>query len=142
MVSVSIGYKQLFGVDGLFGLYQDFDCVNLFFVIGVNMVDCYLILFLWMMDCVKVGVKLIVVDLCCIGIVDKVDLFLQIWLGIDFVLVNGLLYLLYVNGCIDVVFIDVYIEGWDVMFVFFVDYMFECVVGIIGFVEVDICMVV
>lgn len=57
-------------------------------------------------------------------------------------LVNGLLYLLYVNGCIDVVFIDVYIEGWDVMFVFFVDYMFECVVGIIGFVEVDICMVV
>lgn len=50
--------------------------MNLFFVIGVNMVDCYLILFLWMMDCVKVGVKLIVVDLCCIGIVDKVDLFL------------------------------------------------------------------
>ncbi|MCA3786391.1 molybdopterin-dependent oxidoreductase, partial [Burkholderia sp.] len=75
MASASTGYKQSLGADGPPGSYQDFDRANLFFVIGANMADCHPILFLRMMDRVKAGAKLIVVDPRRTGTADKADLF-------------------------------------------------------------------
>ncbi len=68
---------------------------DLFFVIGANMADCHPILFLRMMDRVKAGAKLIVVDPRRTATAEKADLFLQIKPGTDLALLNGLLHLLH-----------------------------------------------
>ena len=41
MASAGTGYKQSLGADGPPGSYTDFDCADLFFVIGSNMADCH-----------------------------------------------------------------------------------------------------
>ena len=55
MASAGTGYKQSLGADGPPGSYDDFDCADLFFVIGSNMADCHPILFLRMADRLKAG---------------------------------------------------------------------------------------
>ncbi|KWF37850.1 bifunctional nitrate reductase/sulfite reductase flavoprotein subunit alpha [Burkholderia pseudomultivorans] len=138
MASASTGYKQSLGADGPPGSYQDFDRANLFFVIGANMADCHPILFLRMMDRVKAGAKLIVVDPRRTGTADKADLFLQIRPGTDLALMNGLLHLLHANGRTDVSFIAEFTEGWDAMPAFLADYTPERVAAITGLAEADI----
>ena len=101
MASAGTGYKQSLGADGPPGSYTDFDCADLFFVIGSNMADCHPILFLRMADRLKAGAKLIVVDPRRTATADKADLFLQIKPGTDLALLNGLLHLLVENGDID-----------------------------------------
>ena len=115
MASAGTGYKLSLGADGPPGSYQDFDQADVFFVIGANMADCHPILFLRMMDRVKAGAKLIVVDPRRTATADKADLFLQIAPGTDLALLNGLLHLLVENGHIDAEFIAEYTEGWEVM---------------------------
>ena len=80
---------------------HDFDCADLFFVIGSNMADCHPILFLRMADRLKAGAKLIVVDPRRTATAEKADLFLQIRPGTDLALLNGILHLLVENGAID-----------------------------------------
>ncbi len=87
----------------------------MFFVIGANMADCHPILFLRMMDRVKAGAKLIVVDPRRTATADKADLFLQIAPGTDLALLNGLLHLIVENGHTDPDFIAEFTEGWEVM---------------------------
>ena len=91
MASAASGYKLSIGADGPPGSYQDFDKADLFFVIGANMADCHPILFLRMMDRVKQGARLIVVDPRRNATADKANLFLQIKPGTDLALLNGLL---------------------------------------------------
>ena len=105
MASAGSGYKLSLGADGPPGSYQDFDRANLFFVIGANMADCHPILFLRMMDRVKAGAKLIVVDPRRNATADKASLFMQIKPGTDLALLNGLLHLLHKNGDTDAAFI-------------------------------------
>ena len=62
MASAGSGYKLSLGADGPPGAYQDIDRADLFLVIGANMADCHPILYLRMMDRVKAGARLIVVD--------------------------------------------------------------------------------
>ena len=94
MASAGTGYKLSLGADGPPGSYEDFDKADVFLVIGSNMADCHPILFLRMMDRVKAGAKLIVVDPRRTATADKADLFLQIRPGTDLALLNGLLHLL------------------------------------------------
>ncbi len=122
MASAASGYKLSLGADGPPGSYQDFDRADLFFVIGANMADCHPILFLRMMDRVKKGAKLIVVDPRRSATAGKADLFLQIRPGTDLALLNGLLHLLLRNGAVDEAFISAFTEGWDAMPGFLDDY--------------------
>jgi sulfite reductase (NADPH) flavoprotein alpha-component len=115
MASAGSGYKLSLGADGPPGSYQDFDQADVFFVIGANMADCHPILFLRMMDRVKAGAKLIVVDPRRTATAEKADLFLQIAPGADLALLNGLLYLTVENGHTDPEFIAEFTEGWEVM---------------------------
>ena len=94
MASAGSGYKLSLGADGPPGSYQDFDNADVFLVIGANMADCHPILFLRMMDRVKAGAKLIVVDPRRNATAEKADLFLQMKPGTDLALLNGLLHLL------------------------------------------------
>ncbi|HEY4801556.1 MAG TPA: bifunctional nitrate reductase/sulfite reductase flavoprotein subunit alpha [Paraburkholderia sp.] len=138
MASAGSGYKLSLGADGPPGSYQDFDRADLFFVIGANMADCHPILFLRMMDRVKAGAKLIVVDPRRTATAEKASLFLQIAPGTDLALLNGLLHLLHKNGHTDAAFIAEYTEGWDAMPAFLEDYTPEKVAQITGLSADDI----
>ncbi len=115
MASAGFGYKLSLGADGPPGSYQDFDQADAFFVIGANMADCHPILYLRMMDRVKAGAKLIVVDPRRTATADKADLFLKIAPGTDLALLNGLLHLIVENGHTDDEFIAEFTEGWEAM---------------------------
>ena len=138
MASAASGYKLSIGADGPPGSYQDFDKADLFFVIGANMADCHPILFLRMMDRVKAGARLIVVDPRRNGTADKADLFLQIKPGTDLALLNGLLHLLVASGKTDPDFIDRFTQGWEAMPEFLADYAPDRVAGITGIDEEDL----
>lgn len=115
MASAGSGYKLSLGADGPPGSYQDFDKADVFFVIGANMADCHPILFLRMMERVKAGAKLIVVDPRRTATAEKADLYLQISSGTDLALLNGLLHLIVENGHTDPEFIAEFTDGWDEM---------------------------
>ncbi|MFD4294343.1 molybdopterin-dependent oxidoreductase [Rhodococcus sp. NPDC058532] len=138
MASAGTGYKQSLGADGPPGSYQDFDHADVFFVIGSNMADCHPILFLRMMERVKAGAKLIVVDPRRTATADKADLFLQIAPGTDLTLLNGLLHLITSSGHTDPGFIAEFTEGWDAMPDFLADYTPDRVGEVTGIPEDDI----
>ncbi len=138
MASAGSGYKLSLGADGPPGSYEDIDKANLFFVIGANMADCHPILFLRMMDRVKAGAKLIVVDPRRNATADKASLFMQIKPGSDLALLNGLLHLIHKNGDTDAVFITESTEGWEAMPAFLEEYTPDKVAEITGIPESDI----
>jgi sulfite reductase (NADPH) flavoprotein alpha-component len=138
MASAGTGFKQSLGADGPPGSYSDFDCTDLFFVIGSNMADCHPILYLRMADRLKAGAKLIVVDPRRTATAERADLFLQIKPGTDLALLNGLLYLLIQSGDIDDEFIAEHTEGWDDMPAFLADYPPDRVAALTGLDEADI----
>ncbi|MER7009519.1 nitrate reductase, partial [Dactylosporangium sp. NPDC000555] len=115
MASAGSGYKLSLGADGPPGSYDDFDHADLFLVIGSNMADCHPILFLRMMDRVKAGAKLVVVDPRRTATAEKADLFLQVRPGTDLALLNGLLHLLVEGDHVDERFIAEHTEGWEAM---------------------------
>ncbi|MCD0449060.1 bifunctional nitrate reductase/sulfite reductase flavoprotein subunit alpha [Actinocorallia sp. API 0066] len=138
MASAGTGYKLSLGADGPPGSYQDFEKADVFFVIGANMADCHPILFLRMMERVKAGAKLIVVDPRRSATADKADLFLQIKPGADLALLNGLLHLLVENGHTDTEFIAAHTEGWEALPEFLADYPPAVVADLTGIPEQDI----
>ncbi|WP_406194654.1 bifunctional nitrate reductase/sulfite reductase flavoprotein subunit alpha [Kitasatospora sp. NBC_01560] len=138
MASAGSGYKLSLGADGPPGSYRDFDTADTFLVIGANMADCHPILFLRMMDRVKAGARLIVVDPRRNATADRADLFLQIEPGTDLALLNGLLHLLVANGHTDEAFIAEATEGWEDLPAFLADYAPAEVAAITGIPEADI----
>lgn len=138
MASAASGYKLSLGADGPPGSYQDFDKADLFFVIGANMADCHPILYLRMMDRVKAGAKLIVVDPRRNTTAEKADLFLQVRPGTDLALLNGLLHLLVEAGHVDERFIAAHTQGWDAMPAFLADYAPAHVAQVTGIPEADL----
>jgi len=138
MASAATGYKQSLGSDGPPGSYDDFDHADVFLVIGANMADCHPILYLRMMERVRAGAKLIVVDPRRTATADKADLFLQIRPGTDLALLNGLLQLLVSDGAVDEGFVAELTEGWDAMPAFLADYPPERVAALTDLTEADI----
>ncbi|MFI6013615.1 molybdopterin-dependent oxidoreductase [Streptomyces sp. NPDC051243] len=138
MASAGMGYKLSLGADGPPGSYEDFDRADVFLVIGSNMADCHPILFLRMMERVKAGAKLIVVDPRRTATAAKADLFLQVKPGTDLALLNGLLHLLVENGHTDPDFIADRTEGWEAMPGFLADYAPAAVAEITGIDENDL----
>ncbi|MFE5080415.1 molybdopterin-dependent oxidoreductase [Streptomyces mirabilis] len=138
MASAGTGYKLSLGADGPPGSYDDLDRADVFLVIGSNMADCHPILFLRLMERVKAGAKLIVVDPRRTATAAKADLFLQIRPGTDLALLNGLLHLLHEGGYTDADFIARHTEGWEAMPAFLADYPPAAVAEITGIPEDDL----
>ncbi|MDQ0504087.1 bifunctional nitrate reductase/sulfite reductase flavoprotein subunit alpha [Xanthobacter agilis] len=138
MASAGSGYKLSFGADAPPGSYDDFDAADLFLVIGANMADCHPILFLRLMDRVKAGARLIVVDPRRTATAEKADLFLQIRPGTDLVLLNGLLRLLVDGGHLDADFITRHTCGWEAVAAQLADYPPERVAALTGLAEADL----
>ena len=138
MASAGTGYKLSLGSDAPPGSYDDFDHADVFFVIGSNMADTHPILFLRMMDRVKAGAKLIVVDPRRTATADKADLYLPIAPGTDLALMNGLLRLLQEDGALDEEFIAASTEGWERMPELLADYPVHAVAELTGLSEDDL----
>ncbi|MFF7378262.1 molybdopterin-dependent oxidoreductase [Streptomyces massasporeus] len=138
MASAGTGYKLSLGADGPPGSYEDFDRADAFLVIGSNMADCHPILFLRMMERVKAGAKLIVVDPRRTATAAKADLFLQVRPGTDLALLNGLLRLLHDGGHVDEAFVAAHTEGWEALPGFLADYAPAAVAEITGLAEDDL----
>ncbi|MGQ4726205.1 molybdopterin-dependent oxidoreductase [Streptomyces sp. Ju416(a)] len=138
MASAGSGYKLSLGADGPPGSYEDFAHADVFLVTGANMADCHPILFLRMMERVKAGAKLIVVDPRRNATAAKADLYLRIRPGTDLALLNGLLHLLVENGHTDPAFIAEHTDGWERMPAFLRDYPPAAVAEITGIPEDDI----
>ncbi|MFF2863742.1 molybdopterin-dependent oxidoreductase [Streptomyces rubiginosohelvolus] len=138
MASAASGYKLSLGADGPPGSYEDFAHADVFLVTGANMADCHPILFLRMMERVKAGAKLIVVDPRRNATAAKADLYLRIRPGTDLALLNGLLHLLVENGHTDPAFIVEHTDGWEQMPAFLRDYPPAVVAEITGIPEDDI----
>ncbi|MCD0450643.1 bifunctional nitrate reductase/sulfite reductase flavoprotein subunit alpha [Actinocorallia sp. API 0066] len=138
MASAGTGYKLSLGADGPPGSYTDFEHADLFLVIGSNMADCHPILYLRMMERVKAGAKLIVVDPRRTATAAKADLYLQIKPGADLALLNGLLHLIVEAGGVDEEFVAAYTQGWDGMPEFLADYDPATVARLTGLAEGDI----
>lgn len=138
MASAGTGYKLSLGADGPPGSYDDFDRADAFLVIGSNMADCHPILFLRMMERVKAGAKLIVVDPRRTATAAKADLFLQVRPGTDLALLNGLLHLLHEGGHTDPEFVADHTEGWEELPGFLADYTPAAVAEITGITEDDL----
>ncbi|MFQ6852008.1 bifunctional nitrate reductase/sulfite reductase flavoprotein subunit alpha [Streptomyces sp. 35M1] len=138
MASAGSGYKLSLGADGPPGSYEDFAHADVFLVTGANMADCHPILFLRMMERVKAGAKLIVVDPRRNATAAKADLYLRIRPGTDLALLNGLLHLLVENGHTAPAFIAEHTEGWERMPAFLRDYPPAAVAEITGIPEDDI----
>jgi NADPH-dependent sulfite reductase flavoprotein alpha-component len=132
MAGAATGYKQSLGADGPPGSYDDFAAADVFLVIGANMADCHPILHLRMMERVRAGAKLIVVDPRRTATAAKADLFLQVRPGTDLALLNGLLALLVEGGHLDTEFIAAHTEGWAAMPAFLADYAADTVAELTG----------
>ncbi|MFE2137386.1 molybdopterin oxidoreductase family protein, partial [Streptomyces sp. NPDC059466] len=138
MASAGAGYKLSLGADGPPGSYDDLDRADVFLVIGSNMADCHPVLFLRLMERVKAGARLIVVDPRRTATAAKADLFLRIRPGTDLALLNGLLYLLHEGGHTDTEFIARHTEGWEAMPAFLAGYPPAVVASVTGIPEEDI----
>ncbi|MBJ7288468.1 bifunctional nitrate reductase/sulfite reductase flavoprotein subunit alpha [Williamsia sp.] len=138
MASAGTGYKLSLGADGPPGSYEDFEHADVFFVTGANMADCHPILHLRMLDRVKQGAKLVVVDPRRTATADKADLFLQIVPGTDLWLMNGILHLLVAEDRIDTDFIERFTDGWEEMPAFLADYTPAEVSTRCGIAEADL----
>ncbi|MDQ0797660.1 bifunctional nitrate reductase/sulfite reductase flavoprotein subunit alpha [Streptomyces sp. B1I3] len=138
MAGAGTGYTLSLGADGPPGSYEDFEHADVFLVIGANMADCHPVLFLRLMDRMKAGAKLIVVDPRRNATAEKADLFLQIRPGTDLALLNGLMRLLVENGHTDPEFIAEHTEGWEAMPAFLQDYPAATVAETTGIPEEDI----
>ncbi|MFG3489321.1 molybdopterin-dependent oxidoreductase [Streptomyces sp. NPDC047972] len=138
MASAGTGYKLSLGADGPPGSYDDLDLADVFLVIGSNMADCHPVLFLRLMERVKAGAKLIVVDPRRTATAEKADLFLRVRPGTDLALLNGLLHLLHENGRTDPAFIAAHTEGWEAMPAFLADYPPAAVARVTGIPEADL----
>lgn len=138
MASAGAGYKLSLGSDAPPGSYLDFDHSDLFLVIGANMADCHPILYLRMMDRVKAGAKLIVVDPRRTTTAEKANLYLPIKPGTDLAFLNGILFLLHKSGKTDAEFIASYTHGWENFPQFLADYTPEKVSELTGLAVDDL----
>jgi sulfite reductase (NADPH) flavoprotein alpha-component len=138
MASAGTGYKQSLGADGPPGSYDDLDTADLFLVIGANMADCHPILYLRMMDRVRDGAKLVVVDPRRTATAAKADIYLPVRPGTDLALLNGLLRLVRDAGGVDSDFVAAYTEGWEPLDALLDEYPAAHVAEITGVDEADL----
>src|ERR1700733_3230479 len=138
MASAGTGYKQSLGADGPPGSYDDLDTADLFLVLGANMADCHPILYLRMMDRVRDGAKLVVVDPRRTATAAKADLHLPVRPGTDLALLNGLLRLVRDAGGVDTDFVAAYTEGWEPLDALLDEYPADLVANITGLDEADL----
>lgn len=138
MASAASGYKLSLGADGPPGAYADIERTDLMVVIGSNIAECHPILYSRVLDRMKSGAKLVVIDPRKTPAAEKADLYLAIKPGTDLALLNGLLHLLVADGRVDREFIAAHTEDWAGTEAMLADYAPERVAEVTGLAEADV----
>ena len=115
MSSSVVGHKRAFGTDTVPGCYEDFEQAELIVLVGSNTAWCHPVLF----QRIKLhkennpNVKVVVVDPRVTATCDIADLHLQVNLGTDVWLFNGLLSYLADNHHLDSGYINGHCQGFE-----------------------------
>jgi assimilatory nitrate reductase catalytic subunit len=114
MASAVAGYKRAFGADAVPNDYTDLEQAELIVLVGSNLAWCHPVLFqrISAAKAANPRLKLVVVDPRRTQTADIADLHLQLRLGSDVVLFNGLLNYLRREDALDLEFLDLYTEGF------------------------------
>lgn len=111
MVLVVMGFMCSFGMDELMGCYDDIEVIDSFVFWGLNMVEMYLVFWLWVIDCwfsvlqVKV-VVLFIFEYCSF---ELVDLFMVFKLQIDLIIFNYIVNYIIESGVVNCDFVECYV---------------------------------
>lgn len=115
MSSSVIGHKRAFGTDTVPGCYEDFESAKLITLVGSNTAWCHPVLFQRIKAYKESNpeVRVVVVDPRQTQTCDIADLHLDIDLGTDTWLFNGLLNYLNDNGVLNTQYLEQYTQGFS-----------------------------
>ena len=114
MASAVAGYKRAFGADAVPNDYTDLEQAELIVLVGSNLAWCHPVLF-QRVSAAKAAnpkLKLVLIDPRRTQTADIADLHLQLRVGSDVVLFNGLLNYLRREDALDLEFLDAHTEGF------------------------------
>ncbi|SEM89692.1 nitrate reductase [Palleronia pelagia] len=113
MASTVAGHRRAFGTDTVPGTYEDLDAADLVVLVGSNLAWCHPILHQRVLAAKAArGTKVVVVDPRRTATCDGADLHLQLAIGSDVALFNGLLAAIYEGGAVDKAFVA-NVDGFD-----------------------------
>jgi len=114
MASAVAGYKRAFGADAVPNDYTDLEQAELIVLVGSNLAWCHPVLFqrISAAKAANPKLKLVLIDPRRTQSADIADLHLQLRLGSDVVLFNGLLNYLRREDALDLEFLDAHTEGF------------------------------
>jgi formate dehydrogenase alpha subunit len=107
------GLAASFGSGAMTNSIEDILHTDLLFVIGANPTEAHPMVGAKMLQAVRKGTKLVVVDPRRIELADKADFFLQIKSGTDIPLMNGLMHIIIKEGLHDRKFVEERTEGFE-----------------------------
>lgn len=140
---IVVGVVNIWGYGVMMNLYNDMQNVKCVLYIGLNVVEVYFVLMLYLLYVKEMGCKVIVVDLCYMCMVVKFDEYVCICLGIDIVFLFGVLYYIFKNGWEDKQYIYDCVYGMDkVCEEVFIKWMLDKVEEVCGVFEVQVYKVV
>jgi assimilatory nitrate reductase catalytic subunit len=114
MASAVAGYKRAFGADAVPNDYTDLEQAELIVLVGSNLAWCHPVLF-QRVSAAKAAtrkLKIVLIDPRRTQTADIADLHLQLRVGSDVVLFNGLLNYLRREDALDLEFLDAHTEGF------------------------------
>jgi len=114
MASAVAGYKRAFGADAVPNDYTDLEQAELIVLVGSNLAWCHPVLFqrVTAAKAANPKLKVVLVDPRRTQTADIADLHLQLRVGSDVVLFNGLLNYLRREDALDLEFLDAHTEGF------------------------------
>ena len=109
------GLAQSFGSGAMTNSFREFQHGKLFFVIGSNMTEAHPVASTWVKQAVRKGAQLIVADPRYNGIAEHAQTHMQIKVGSDVALINGLMHVLITEDLYDHEYVDSHTTGFDAM---------------------------
>lgn len=109
------GLAKSFGSGAMTNSFAEFKRAKMFFVIGSNMTEAHPVAATFVKQAVRNGAQMIVVDPRYTGIAEHADTFLQIKVGSDVALINGLMHVLITEGLYDKGYVETCTVGFEEM---------------------------
>ncbi len=109
------GLAQSFGSGAMTNSFREFKHGKLFFVIGSNMTEAHPVAATWIKQAVRNGAYLIVADPRFNGIARHAHTYMQIKVGSDVALINGLMHVLITEDLYDRDYVAAHTTGFEAM---------------------------
>jgi formate dehydrogenase major subunit len=126
------GLARAFGSGAMTNSFAEFAKAGLFFVIGSNMTEAHPVAATWVKQAVRNGAQLIVADPRRNGIAEHAHTFMQIKVGSDVALINGLMHVLITEGLYERDYVQANTTGFEEMAAVVMEYPPERAAEICG----------